>query len=82
GGVFGLVVLARIFRKKLEGLREQVVDGGAVLRSPRRFLIDVVAPSLGSYLARLAIVGVFLAAYGIPATFNDIATVTASNSIS
>ncbi|MBS1843267.1 MAG: UPF0104 family protein [Actinobacteria bacterium] len=82
GGVFLIVFLTRIFRKKLEGLREQVVDGGAVLRSPRRFLIDVVAPSLGSYLARLAIVGVFLAAYGIPATFHDIATVTASNSIS
>ncbi|MBS1895046.1 MAG: UPF0104 family protein [Actinobacteria bacterium] len=82
GGVFLIVFLARVFRKKLEGLREQVVDGGAVLRSPRRFLIDVVAPSLGSYLARLAIVGVFLAAYGIPATFHDIATVTASNSIS
>jgi uncharacterized membrane protein YbhN (UPF0104 family) len=39
-------------------------------------------PELGSYLARLAIVGVFLGAYGIPATFHNIATVTASNSIS
>ena len=58
------------------------MEGGAVLRTPRRFLLDVVAPSLGSYLARLAIVGVFLAAYGIPATFHNIATVTASNSIS
>jgi uncharacterized membrane protein YbhN (UPF0104 family) len=82
GAVVLLVLLARVFRKKLAGLRAQVMDGGAILRSPRRFLIDVVAPSLGSYLARLAIVGVFLAAYGIPATFHDIATVTASNSIS
>jgi uncharacterized membrane protein YbhN (UPF0104 family) len=82
GGAFLLVFLARIFRKRLAGLREQVLDGGAVLRTPRRFLLDVALPSLGSYLARLAIVGVFLAAYGIPATFHDIATVTASNSIS
>jgi uncharacterized membrane protein YbhN (UPF0104 family) len=82
GGVALLVFLARIFRKRLEGLREQVLDGGAVLRTPRRFLIDVCAPTLGSFLARLAIVGVFLAAYGIPATFHNIATVTASNSIS
>ncbi len=82
GGVVLLVLLARAFRKRLEGLREQVLDGGAVLRTPRRFLLDVVAPSLGSYLARLAIVGVFLAAYSIPATFHNIATVTASNSIS
>jgi uncharacterized membrane protein YbhN (UPF0104 family) len=59
-----------------------VAQGGAVLSQPRRFLLDVVVPSLGSYLARLAIVAVFLGAYGIPATFHNIATVTASNSIS
>jgi uncharacterized membrane protein YbhN (UPF0104 family) len=82
GAVVLLVLLARVFRKRLAGLREQVMEGGAVLRTPRRFLLDVVAPSLGSYLARLAIVGVFLAAYSIPATFHNIATVTASNSIS
>jgi uncharacterized membrane protein YbhN (UPF0104 family) len=82
GGVFLVVVLSRIFRKRFSGLRSQVREGGAVLRMPRRFLLEVVAPELGSYLARLAIVGVFLIAYGIPATFHDIATVTASNSIS
>lgn len=82
GAVVLVVLLARVFRKKLAGLRAQVMDGGAVLRSPRRFLLDVVAPSLGSYLARLAVVGVFLGAYSIPATFHNIATVTASNSIS
>ena len=51
----------------------------------RRFLI--CAPTfneweLGSYLARLAIVAVFLGAYGIPVSFHNVATVTASNSIS
>ncbi|HVX33221.1 MAG TPA: YbhN family protein [Solirubrobacterales bacterium] len=79
---FLIVLLARVFSRRLAGLREQVVEGGAVLRTPRRFLLDVVIPSLGSYLARLAIVAVFLTAYGIPATLHDIATVTASNSIS
>jgi len=82
GAAVLIFLLARIFRRKLAGLREQVMEGGAVLRTPRRFLLDVVAPSLGSYLPRLAIVAVFLAAYGIPATFHDVATVTASNSIS
>ncbi|MBS1887245.1 MAG: UPF0104 family protein [Actinobacteria bacterium] len=81
GGVL-IAILIRVFRKRLAGLREQVADGGAVLRTPRRFLFDVFAPSLGSYLARLGTVAVFLAAYGIPATFHNVATVTASNSIS
>ncbi|MBS1679315.1 MAG: UPF0104 family protein [Actinobacteria bacterium] len=82
GVVVLLFLLARVFRKRLEGLREQVVEGGAVLKTPRRFLLDVFAPSLGSYLARLATVAVFLAAYNIPATFHNVAAVTASNSIS
>ena len=82
GGAVLLALLGRTFWKKLAGLRAQLAQGGAVLGKPRRFLFDVVLPSLGSYLARLAIVGVFLGAYGIPVTFHNIATVTASNSIS
>lgn len=82
GGAILLVLLGRIFWPKLAKLRAQVAQGGAVLGRPRRFLLDVVVPSLGSYLARLAIVAVFLGAYGIPASFHNVATVTASNSIS
>jgi glycosyltransferase 2 family protein len=82
GGVVLIALLGRAFWAKLEAFWAQAREGGAVLRSPRRFLLDVLAPSLGSYLARLAIVGVFLGAYGIPVTFHDVATVTASNSIS
>jgi len=82
GAVVLIVLLARIFWERLAGLRGQLISGGAVLRSPRRFLIDVALPELGSYAARLAIVGVFLGAYGIPVTFHNVATVTASNSIS
>ncbi|MBS1881302.1 MAG: UPF0104 family protein [Actinobacteria bacterium] len=81
GGVL-LVFLGRIFRRRLASLRAQVEQGGAILRTPRRFLLDVFVPSLGSYLARLAIVAVFLGAYGIPVSFSNVATVTASNSIS
>ncbi len=82
GGAVLLVLLGRIFWPKLAKLRAQVAQGGAVLGRPRRFLLDVLVPSLGSYLARLAIVAVFLGAYGIPASFHNVATVTASNSIS
>jgi len=82
GAIVLLVLLGRIFWGKLAGLRAQAADGGAVLRSPRRFVLDVVLPELGSYAARLGIVAVFLGAYGIPVTFHNVATVTASNSIS
>ncbi len=77
-----LVLLARVFWRKLEGVRRQAAAAAAVLRPPRRALLDLFLPELGSYAARLAIVGVFLGAYGIPVSFHNIATVTASNSIS
>ncbi len=82
GALLLIAILVRVFWEKLEGIREQLLAGGAILRSPRRAFVRVLLPELGSYLARLAIVGVFLGAYGIPATFHNIATVTASNSIS
>jgi uncharacterized membrane protein YbhN (UPF0104 family) len=82
GALVLLALLARVFWKGLEGVRRQILVGGAILGSPREALLRVALPELGSFLARLAIVGVFLGAYGIPATFHNIATVTASNSIS
>ncbi len=82
GAVVLLVLLARIFWERLAKLRAQMVSGGAILRSPRRTLTDLFLPVLGSFAARLAIVAVFLGAYGIPVSFHNVATVTASNSIS
>jgi uncharacterized membrane protein YbhN (UPF0104 family) len=82
GVLFLLALLARVFWKRLAGLRAQLVTGGAILRSPRRALTGLFLPELGSYLARLAIVAVFLGAYGIPVSFHNVASVTASNSIS
>lgn len=82
GAVVLVALLGRIFWSRLEKLRREAAAGGAILRSPRRTFFGLFLPSLGSYAARLAIVGVFLGAYGIPVTFHNIATVTASNSIS
>jgi uncharacterized membrane protein YbhN (UPF0104 family) len=82
GAIVLLVLLARVFWERLAKTRAQLLAGGAILRQPRRALIRLGLPALGSYLARLAIVAVFLGAYGIPVSFHNIATVTASNSIS
>ena len=82
GAVVLLVILARIFWRRAEKLRAQLVTGGAILRNPRELLTKVALPELGSYMARLGVIAVFLGAYGIPVTFHNVATVTASNSIS
>jgi uncharacterized membrane protein YbhN (UPF0104 family) len=82
GAIVLIVMLARVFWSRTAKLRAQLVTGGAVLRNPRRAVVRLGVPALGSYLARLGIVAVFLGAYGIPVTFNNVAAVTASNSIS
>ena len=82
GALVLLVLLGRIFWERLAKLREQLVAGGAILRDPRRTATRLFLPALGSYAARLAIVAVFLGAYSIPVSFQNVATVTASNSVS
>jgi uncharacterized membrane protein YbhN (UPF0104 family) len=82
GVVVAVVAATRIFRKQWVKLRQELVVGGAILTSPRKFLVGVALPELGSYLARLGIIAVFLGAYSIPVTFHNVASVTASNSIS
>ena len=83
GGLVVLAVLAtRVFRRQWAKLREQLLVGGAILGSPRKALVRVALPELGSYLARLGVIAVFLGAYSIPVTFHNVASVTASNSIS
>ena len=82
GAVVLLVLLARVFWERLAGLRRELIAGGAILRSWRRTLTRLFLPVLGSYAARLAIVAVFLGAYSIPVSFQNVATVTASNSVS
>jgi uncharacterized membrane protein YbhN (UPF0104 family) len=82
GAIVLLALLVRLLWHRLAKLRAQLAAGGAILRQPRRFLLGVALPELGSYLARLGIIAVFLGAYGIPVTFHNVASVSASNSIS
>jgi uncharacterized membrane protein YbhN (UPF0104 family) len=82
GVVLLLVILTRIFRRRWARLRGQLVAGGAILRSPRTALVGLALPELGSFLAKLGVIAVFLGAYGIPVTFHNVATVSASNSVS
>lgn len=82
GVVVLLALLARIFWHRAAKLRDQLKTGGAVLGQPRRFLVGVVLPSLASFVARLGIVAVFLAAFSIPLSFHTVVAVTGANSLS
>jgi hypothetical protein len=51
GAVALIVVLARVFWTKLRELWLQAKQGGAILSTPRRYLVQVVLPCLGGYIA-------------------------------
>ena len=81
GGQARVARLARMFWRKLQGLWEKAKEGGAILATPRRYVVRVVAPSFVAWLAKLGVVGVFLAAYGIPVTFHTVMSVVGGNSL-
>jgi uncharacterized membrane protein YbhN (UPF0104 family) len=81
GAVVLIVILVRLFRRKLDGVIKQAAQGGAILTRPRAYLVRVVLPSLGAWLAKLAVIAVFLAGYAIPVTFHSVMSVVGGNSI-
>lgn len=81
GGVFVLVLLARIFWRKMRGLWEKAKVGGKVLEQPRVYVTHVLSPQFVSWLCKLGVIGIFLAAYGIPVTFHTIMSVAGGNSL-
>lgn len=52
-----------------------------ILADTRAFVLKVVLPELGAWICRLGVIGVFLAAYGIPVTFHTIMSVAGGNSL-
>ena len=76
-----LVVLGRIFWRKLKGLWAKALQGGAILARRREYALRVVLPSFGAWLAKLGVIAVFLAGYGITVTFHTVMSVMGGNSI-
>jgi uncharacterized membrane protein YbhN (UPF0104 family) len=81
-GVVALIVLlGRIFWRQVKKLWAQAKQGGVILSQPRRYLTRAFLPSLLSWLCKLAVIGIFLAAFAIPVTFESIMWVTGSGSL-
>jgi uncharacterized membrane protein YbhN (UPF0104 family) len=81
GAVLLLVILGRIFWRKLQGLWAKAVQGGAILARRRDYLLLVALPSFGAWLAKLGVIAVFLAGYGITVSFHTVMSVMGGNSI-
>jgi uncharacterized membrane protein YbhN (UPF0104 family) len=81
GGILIIVLLARRFWPNVLSWWENAKEGGAILAHPRAYLGRVFLPSLVSWFAGLAVIGVFLNAYGIPVSFDTLMHVAGGNSL-
>ena len=81
GAVVLVVMLGRIFWRQVKKLWEQAKTGGAILAHPRRYLTHAFLPELLSWLCKLAVIAIFLAAFAIPVTFESVMWVTGSGSL-
>jgi len=81
GGSALIVFVGRFFWEKLRKLWLEAKQGGAILSTPRKYFVQVVLPCFVSYVARLGVIAIMLAAFAIPVTFNSVMHVVAGNSI-
>jgi uncharacterized membrane protein YbhN (UPF0104 family) len=81
GGAMLIVVVGRIFWRQVKKLWLQAKQGGVILSRPREYFTNAFLPSLLSWLSKLTVIGIFLAAFAIPVTFESIMWVTGSGSL-
>jgi uncharacterized membrane protein YbhN (UPF0104 family) len=81
GGVFLIVLLGRIFWRQVKKLWLKAKQGGAILSRPKEYLTRAFLPSFLSWLCKLIVIGIFLAAFAIPVTFESVMWVTGSGSL-
>ena len=80
-GAVLIVIVGRILWSKVKKLWEQAKQGGAILTEPKTYLKRAFLPSLLAWVSKLIVVGIFLAAFAIPVTFNSIMWVVGSGSL-
>jgi uncharacterized membrane protein YbhN (UPF0104 family) len=81
GAVLLIVLLVRRFWPRVVVWWQKAKEGGAILGRPSAFFGRVFLPSFISWVAGLAVVAVFLNAYGIPVSFDTLMHVAGGNSL-
>lgn len=74
-------ILCKVYWGRLRGAWERAKRGAVILGDIRAYALKVVLPCLGSWICKMGVVAVFLAAYGIPVTLHTITTVVGGNSL-
>jgi uncharacterized membrane protein YbhN (UPF0104 family) len=81
GAIFLIAVLLRIFWRWFKVIWEKAKQGAAILGDFGAYVKLVLLPQMGGYAAKIGVIVVFLAAYGIPVTFGSVMSVLGSNQL-
>ena len=81
GAIFLLVLLLRVFWAWVKKMWARAVEGAAILSDLGAYVKLVLLPQMGGYAAKVMVIVVFLAAYGIPVTFGSVMSVLGSNQL-
>jgi hypothetical protein len=76
-----LVVLVRHSRAWLRGVVVEMTMGGAILRTPGRYVLQVVVPTLLAFAMRWGVTGTLLLAFGIPLSLETLLRVNVSHGL-
>ena len=61
---------------------EKAKEGGAILREPRKFMVQVVGVEAISYVARMGVNATFMYAFDVPVSIENVFLIVAAASIS
>ena len=81
GAIFLLAILLRIFWAWVKKMWARAMQGAAILSDLGAYVKLVLLPQMGGYAAKVMVIVVFLAAYGIPVTFGSVMSVLGSNQL-
>ena len=81
GGIVLVALLLRIFWRWVKVMWEKAKQGAAILGDLRAYVTSVLLPQMGGYAAKVGVIIVFLAAYGIPVSFGSVMSVLGSNQL-
>ncbi len=81
GTVVVIVIALGVIRARLKRQWDQLGQGAAILRTPRRYLARVVSFQALSYGCRIGVNVTFMHAYGIPVTARNLFIIIAAASI-
>ena len=81
GGAVLIVIVARLCWRQVKKLWAQAKQGGVILSTPKRYFTRAFLPSFLSYVCKFVVIGIFLAAFAIPVTFDSLMWIVGSGSL-